>query len=122
MPTPLDDVLERHDGPEPRVVTADVQAVLRARVRPGDDEGGDSVTLIAEHAGVSARTVYRVLQGDKPTLSLDLGDKLCLAAGSHLALAPVRLAWENWPEPGGYLTDYVRVLPEDDVTLRDNLG
>lgn len=116
MPTLLDGVLERHDGPEPRVVTADVQAVLRSRVRPGEDDGA-SVTQIAESAGVSARTVYRVLQGDKPTLSLDLGDKLVIAAGSHMALANVRLAWEGWPE-GGYITDYVRTdedMPDNGV-------
>lgn len=112
MPTLLDGVLERHEGPEPRVVTADVQEVLRACVRPNEDDGA-SVTLIAEKAGVSARTVYRVLQGDKPTLSLDLGDKLCLAAGSHLALAGVRLAWSGWPDKGGYTTDYVRVSDND---------
>lgn len=115
MPTLLDGVLERHEGPEPRVVTADVQQILRAKVRPGDDEGGDSVTLIADRANVSARTVYRVLQGDKPTLSLDLADHLVLAAGSHLALGGVRLAWNGWPEPGGYITDYLRVLPDNEV-------
>lgn len=113
MPTLLDDVLERHEGPEPRVVTNDVKLILRAKVRPGDDEGGDSVTLIADRADVSARTVYRVLQGDKPTLSLDLADRLVLAAGSHLALGGCRLAWNGWPEAGGYLTDYLRVLPDE---------
>jgi len=104
--TLLDGILERHDGPEPRVLTVDVQTILRARVLPGNDESGDSVTTIARHADVSARTVYRVLQGDKPTLSLDLADKLCLAAESHLALGGCRLAWNGWPEPGGFITDY----------------
>lgn len=106
MPTLLDGVLERHEGHEPRVVTEDVQEVLRDRVRPGDDESGDSVTLVADRAGVSARTVYRVLQGDKPTLSLDLADKLCLAAGTHPKIANIRLAWNGWPGEDGYLTDY----------------
>ena len=124
MPTLLDDILERHEGPEPRVLTVDVQTILRARVQPGDDANGDSVTQIAEAAGVSARTVYRVLNPDKdkPTLSLDLADKLCLAAESHLALAGVRLAWNNWPEPGGFLTEYSVAWAEDDEALSENLG
>lgn len=113
MPTLLDWVLERHEGPEPRVLTADVRAVLQARVQPGDDANGESVTTIADHADVSARTVYRVLQGDKLTLSLDLADKLCLAAGSNLKLAEARLAWNNWPEEGGYLTAYDELEPSD---------
>ncbi len=117
MPTLLDGILERHDGQEPRVLTADIQAILRARVQPGDDANGDSVTLIADRAGVSARTVYRVLQGGekgKPTISLDLGDRLALAAGSHLALARVRLAWEGWPETGGFVTEYSVAWAETD--------
>lgn len=117
MPTLLDGILERHDGAEPRALTVDVQYILRARVLPGDDANGDSVTLIADRAEVSARTVYRVLQGDKPTLSLDLADKLCLAAESHLALAQVRLAWNNWPEEGGYITDYAEVPGVADLAL-----
>jgi hypothetical protein len=108
MPTLLDGVLERHEGPEPRVLTEDVQAVLRRRVQPGDDSSGESVTLIADNAEVSARTVYRVLGADKPELSLDLADKLCLAAGTHPALAGVRLVW-----PDGTITDY-RFLPMSD--------
>jgi len=108
MPTLLDGVLERHEGPEPRVVTADVQAVLRARVRPGDDEAGESVTLIAENARVSARTVYRVLQADKPELSLALADALCLAAGTHPRIAGIRLVLSD-----GRIVDY-SWLPEDD--------
>jgi hypothetical protein len=62
---------------------------------------------------VSPRTVYRVLQGDKPTLSLATADQLVLAAGSHMALGGVRLAWNGWPDAGGYVTDYLRVLPND---------
>ena len=110
MPTLLDGVLERHEGPEPRVLTADVQALLRLRVQPDDDSSGESVTLIAENADVSARTVYRVLGGDKETLSLDLGDKLCLAAGTHPAIAGIRLVW-----PDGSITDY-RALHVSDHT------
>ena len=103
MPTLLDDVLEEHDGPEPRVLTEDVQTVLRQKVRPADEEGnGQAVNLIAERAGVSTRTVYRVLNPDeaKVTISLDLADRLCLAAGSHVA--HTRLVW-----PDGAITPYI---------------
>lgn len=114
MPTPLDDVLETHDGPEPRVVTADVQEILRKVIRPNDEEGnGAAVSLVAERARVSTRTVYRVLNpGEaKVTISLDLADRLCIAAGSHVSLC--HLAW-----PDGALTDY----PTLRGTLPDNLG
>ena len=101
-PTLLDGIEERHDGPEPRVLTADVQAILRRVVRPGDDDAGESVALIAEKAGVSTRTVYRCLtpDPDKPTIGLDLADRLCLAADSHLTYC--RLVW-----PDGTITAYV---------------
>lgn len=100
-PTLLDNILEKHDGPEPRVLTADVQAILRRVIRPGDDDSGESVSLIAEKARVSTRTVYRVLQPEegKETISLDLADRLCLAAESHLMLC--RLRW-----PDGEITSY----------------
>lgn len=86
MPTLLDDITETHDGPEPRVLTEDVQAILRQKIRPGDEDAGESVALIAERAGVSTRTVYRVLNPSesKETISLDLADDLVLAADSHL--------------------------------------
>lgn len=71
--------------PEPRVITADVAAVLAPVVRPDDEDSGSSVALIAEKAETSTRTVYRVLSIHTETISLDLGDRLCLAAGSHLA-------------------------------------
>ena len=107
MPTLLDDVTEVHEGPEPRVLTEDVQAVLRRVIRPGEEDGGDAVTAIAERAGVSTRTVYRVLNPDesKHSISLDLADNLCIAAGTHIAFT-CRLVW-----PGGEITPYVR--PED---------
>lgn len=103
MPTLLDDILERHEGPEPRVVTADVQAVLRRVIRPGEEDAGVAVSEIAEKARVSTRTVYRIMNPAeaKPTISLDLGDRLCLACGVHPAFA-VRLQW-----PDGTLTPYV---------------
>lgn len=95
MPTLLDYILESHDGPEPRVLTSDVQAVLRRVIRPGDDDAGEAVASIAEKAKVSTRTVYRVLNPDeaKPTLSLDLADRLCLAAGSHISAC--HLVWPD---------------------------
>lgn len=69
---------------EDRVLTEDVQAILRRLVRPDDPDDGDSVALIAEKAGTSTRTVYRVLACTTDTISLDLADRLCLAADSHL--------------------------------------
>ena len=103
MPTLLDDVLETHDGPEPRVLTEDVQAVLRRVVRPDEEGNGAAVGLIAERARVSTRTVYRVLTPDesKLTISLDLADRLCIAAGTHIAAA-CRLVW-----PDGKVTPYI---------------
>lgn len=100
MASILDGIEERHDGPEPRVVTADVQSILRRVIRPGDEDSGESVALIAEKARISTRTVYRCLQADKPTLALDLADRLCLAADSHLVHC--RLRW-----PDGTITDYI---------------
>lgn len=102
MATLLDNITETHDGPEPRVLTADVQAILREKIRPGNEDAGESVALIAERAGVSTRTVYRVLNPDesKPTISLGLADALCLAADSHLSHC--RLV-----EADGRIRDYV---------------
>lgn len=104
MASPLDFVQETHDGPEPRVLVYDVQAILQAIIRPGEDDSGRSVSLIAERAGVSTRTVYRVLNPEegKDSISLDLADNLTLAAGSHLAHC--RLKW-----PDGSVTPYVQV-------------
>jgi hypothetical protein len=87
MATLLDGILESHEGPEPRVLTSDVQRILRRVIRPGDEDGGESVALIAERARVSARTVYRVLNPDesKPTISLGLADRLCVAADGHIS-------------------------------------
>lgn len=101
MATTLDDVLESHTGPEPRVVTADVQEILHRVVRPGEDDGA-AVSMIAERARVSTRTVYRVLNPDesKPTISLDLADRLCVACGVHMRQT-CRLVW-----PDARITDY----------------
>src|SRR5881394_1294765 len=106
--TVLDWIQETHEGPEPRVLTHDVQSILRGIIRPGDDDSGESVSLIAERARVSTRTVYRVLNpaprddGEPPTISLDLADRLCLAADSHLKHC--RLYW-----PDGGITQYGEV-------------
>lgn len=106
--SPLDWIQETHEGPEPRVLTHDVQAILKQIIRPGDDDSGESVSLIAERARVSTRTVYRVLNpaarddGQPPTISLDLADRLCLAADDHLKNC--RLLW-----PDGRITLYVEV-------------
>ena len=113
MPTPLDDILETHEGAEPRVLTEDVQEILRRRIRPGDEDAGESVALIALRAGVSTRTVYRCLNPEesKATISLDLADRLCIAADSHLAHCRII-------HPDGQITDYV----EADGTLPSNIG
>lgn len=101
MPTVLDGIQEGHDGPEPRVKAEDVQRTLRSVVDRYGGDSGRSVALLAERAGVSTRTVYRVLQGDKPTISLKLADALMLAAGAHLAHG-CTLVW-----PDGRETPYV---------------
>lgn len=93
----LDGNKEAHEGPEPRVLTADVTAIIHQFKGTESDEG--RVALLAERSGYSTRTVYRVLQGDKESIALDLADKLVLAAGSHLALC--RLVW-----PDGRITPY----------------
>jgi hypothetical protein len=101
MPTLLDGITETHQGPEPRVITEDVQAVLRSVIRPGEDDGA-AVAVIADRAKVSPRTVYRVLNPDesKPTISLDLADKLCVACGVH-PKTMCRLLW-----PDGRITSF----------------
>ncbi len=86
---------------EPKVLTEDVRAILKRVIRPGDeDEGNGAVNVIAEKADTSTRTVYRVLS-EKHTIaiSLDLADRLVLAAGSHLVHC--RLVW-----PDGTITPY----------------
>lgn len=70
-------------APEPRVYTSDVRKLLAPHVRRGDEEG-DSVALIAELAGTSSRTVYRVLGEETETIGLDLADRLLVAVGENL--------------------------------------
>lgn len=84
---------------EPRVLTADVAALLTLMVRPDDEDSGASVSLVAEKADTSTRTVYRVLSKSTETINLDLADRLCLAAGGHLATC--HLVW-----PDGEVTAY----------------
>lgn len=87
------------DG-EPKVLTEDVRRILRQVIRPGDDDDSGGVALIAEKADTSTRTVYRVLsESHTEAISLDLADRLCLAAGSHVAHC--RLKW-----PDGRVTPY----------------
>jgi hypothetical protein len=103
-PSILDGELERHDGSEPKVLTEDVQAILRRIVKPGEDDG-ESVLLIAMKAKVSTRTIYRILKpaptkdNKPPAISLDLADRVCLAADDHVANC--RLMW-----PDGRITAY----------------
>lgn len=96
----LDRILET-GGPEPRVLTEDVQRVLQDVIKPGTEDGA-AVASIADRAKVSTRTVYRVLNPDenKVTISLDLADRLCLACGVHMATV-CRLVWDD-----GAVTDY----------------
>ena len=88
------------DGQEPKVVTADVTAILRKVVRPGDEDNGESVALVADKAKTSTRTVYRVLANSSPDISLDLADRLCVAAEAHISAC--RLVW-----PDGRITGYL---------------
>ena len=78
---------------EPRVVTESVRKVLERALSTFDADQGESVQMVAERAGTSTRTVYRVLgaprrdqHGDPTTISLDLADRLVVAAGGTLSL------------------------------------
>ncbi len=84
---------------EPRVPTEDVQRILKRIVQPGHESEGDSVTTIAGKADTSTRTIYRILAGTTKTLSLDLADRVCIAADAHLS--ECRLTW-----PDGSTTPY----------------
>ena len=84
-------------GGEPVVLAEDVSRVLRAAVLPQSAEEGEAVAMLAERADTSARTVYRVLRaapredGTPAVVSLDLADRLVLAAGRSLAEVGCRL-------------------------------
>jgi hypothetical protein len=79
--------------PEPRVMTADVQRVLRSVIQPDADDAGESVVALASRAATSARTIYRILALNSETISLDLADRVCLAANGHLMTC--RLVWPD---------------------------
>lgn len=91
---------------EPRVVTSDVQAILRRVIHPDDPDYGEAVQQFAERANTSTRTVYRVLSGSAgtstspPSILLDLADRLVIAAGRHLWECDVLL-------PGGGVVPYL---------------
>lgn len=69
---------------EPKALTEDVSAILRAAVRPGEDEG-DAVSTLARASGASTRTIYRILGGDyRATMKLDLADRLLISVGAML--------------------------------------
>lgn len=98
---PLKDILPYESaGPEPRVLVEDVQRVLFRVTKPDEDEEGASVALIAEKAQTSTRTVYRILSRDlddpddpDPSISLDLADRLTIAAGGFLIECRIK-----WPD------------------------
>ena len=70
---------------EPRVVTADVRALLLAAIRPDDPDYGEAVQMVADKAQTSTRTVYRILgETYAPSMGLSLADRLALASGGHL--------------------------------------
>ena len=70
---------------EARVLTEDVAAILQAIVGRNEDDQRESVAVLAERAGTSTRTVYRCLGRRSEFLSLDLADRLLVAAGHHLS-------------------------------------
>lgn len=78
---------------EPRVLTEDVQIVLRRVIHPDNEDEGESVEAVAKRANTSPRTVYRVLARTTYAISLDLADRLCIAAGTHLQ--ECRLVWAD---------------------------
>jgi hypothetical protein len=62
-----------------------VKAVLARATAAGED--ADSVAAIAERAGRSPRTIYRVLDyPDDKLMALDLADRLLIAANGLLSL------------------------------------
>lgn len=83
--------------------------MLRSAIRPGDPDEGEAVTVLAERAGTSTRTVYRVLNpppgrdGLPHTISLALADRLVMAAGRMLTEIDCRVVVE------GRLLDYSQI-------------
>lgn len=95
----LDRTKEKHSGPEPRVVADDVREILVEALSTTDPERAVSADVVAEAAGISTRTVYRVIQNHSESLSLKMADALVLACGRHLR--ECRLRW-----PDGEITSY----------------
>lgn len=70
---------------EPRVNGDDVRQLLERHInRYSYMPRGEAVEVLADRAGVSTRTVYRVLQGTRKWLDLDQADRLLIAADSSL--------------------------------------
>lgn len=70
---------------EPRVYAEAVREVIeRSLGKAGHLQRGEAVEVLAERAGISGRTIYRILEGDRKWLELDQADRLLLAAGEHL--------------------------------------
>ena len=78
---------------EPRVVAADVAAVLRTRVKPELDGAGEPIATIAMRSNTPEDTVLRVMQERWKTISLDLADRLLVACGAHIS--EVGLVWPD---------------------------
>jgi hypothetical protein len=75
---------KRKEAPELRVITEDVKAIIEKALQTEHEEYGLSVSVLAEKAGTSTRTVYRVLAVERKTVSLSLADNLCVAADAHV--------------------------------------
>lgn len=78
---------------EPRVLTEDVRRVLLPEVRDTDEDEGESVAMLAEKAGTSTRTIYRIMGGKTHSVSLGLADRLLLATGHYVH--ECRLVWPD---------------------------
>lgn len=85
---------------------------MRRVVRPDDPDDGEAVQQLAERANTSTRTVYRALSPppwnpDKPhTISLDLADRLTLAAGHNLTEVDPRVVLR----PSGEVVRYMDAI------------
>lgn len=79
---------------EPRVLTEDVQTILRRIIRPDAEDDGDSVAMVAMKSNTSTRTVYRVLSRTTHSISLDLADRL-VTHGADAQLFECRLVWAD---------------------------
>ena len=70
---------------EPRVLAADVAAVLRRRIVADDPSRAEVRAAIAAEAGCSAETIKRVMNGHWETLELSRADAILVAAGGHIS-------------------------------------